>query len=193
MNTGRVTPLRTVAVSLVAAAALATTGCGSSKTSSASTNTKTAPAPAAPTVNTSTVESGIKKQFSTSAQKLSTVKCPQDVKSKPGATFKCDVTWSNGAAGKVKVTEKNLNQFTYELVAGSVQIPGANVDKVLEQDLATQGAPNATVNCPQNIIVKVGTTVTCNVSSASGKANGSVTFTFSTDTGQVDPASVKTG
>jgi hypothetical protein len=73
-----------------------------------------------------------------------------------------------------------------------VQIPGASVDKTLEKRLAQQGAPNATVNCPQNIIVKVGTTVTCNVSGASGKATSTVTFTFSSDTGEVDPSSVKT-
>jgi len=48
------------------------------------------------------------------------------------------------------------------------------------------------VTCPQNIIVKVGTTVTCNLSGAQGVAAGTVTFTFSEADGTVDPASVKT-
>ena len=178
---------RAFAVALVAVGAFATAGCGSSKEGDTATSAKPA------TVDTSEVESTIKTQFSTSAVKASSVKCPEDVKSEAGATFKCDVKWSNGAAGKVKVTGESLNQFSYEVVSGSVQIPGESVDKTLEKRLAQQGAPNATVNCPQNIIVKVGTTVTCNVSSASGAANGTVTFTFSSESGEVDPSSVEAG
>ena len=184
----RVTRARAAAVLLVVGA-IAAAGCGSSNSSSTSTNTT----PAAATVDTSTVESGIKTQFSSTGAEVTSVKCPSDVKSEAGATFKCSVKWSNGATGDVKVTETSLNRFTYEVVSGSVQIPGSSVDSTLEKYLAQQGAPNATVNCPQNIIVKVGSTVTCNVSSASGKAGGTVTFTFSSDTGEVDQSSVKTG
>jgi hypothetical protein len=182
---------RSFATVLLVGGALAATCCGSSSDDDPSTTAKTAASPA-PTVDTSAVETDIKQQYSTSAVKTSSVKCPKDVKSKAGATFKCDVTWSNGATGKVKVTEKSPSQFSYEIVSGSVQIPGESVDQTLEKDLAAQGAPNATVNCPQNIIVKVGTTVTCNVSGGGGKANGTVTFTFSSETGAVDPSSVTT-
>ena len=179
-------PLPALALAL---AALAIAGCGGSD--DGDTDTKTAPAAA--TVDDAAVESGIKKDLSSSGAEVTSAKCPTDVKSEAGATFNCSVTWSNGATGKVKVTEKAPNQFTYSVVSGSVQIPGSSVDKTLEESLAAQGAPNATVNCPQNIIVKTGTTVTCNVSSASGKATGTVTFTFSSETGEVDSSSVKSG
>ena len=179
--------LRASAIVLLAVGAFATAGCGSDDGDSS------APAKPAPaTVDTSEVESSIKTELSTSGAKVSSVKCPTDVKSEAGATFKCDVKWSNGAVGKVKVTEKSLNQFTYAVVSGSVQIPGASVDKTLEKRLAQQGAPNATVNCPQNIVVKVGTTVTCDVAGAGGKATSTVTFTFSSDSGEVDSSSVDT-
>jgi hypothetical protein len=178
------------AVALTAVVAFATAGCGSDDNGDTATSAK--PAPAALTVDSSAVEGTIKTKFSTSAVKVSSVKCPDDVKSEAGATFKCDVKWSNGATGKVKVMEKSLNQFAYEIVSGSVQIPGASVNKTLEKRLAQQGAPNATVNCPQNIVVKVGTTVTCDVSGAGGKATSTVTFSFSSDSGEVDPSSVET-
>ena len=77
-------------------------------------------------------------------------------------------------------------------VAGSVQVPGATVEQSLKQELAKQGAPNAAVNCPDNIIVKLDTTVTCDVTGAGGKAGGSVTFTFSSAAGTIDTSSVKT-
>jgi Domain of unknown function (DUF4333) len=183
-------PRRAVTAALVVVAALlAATGCGDSD-DEGSTTTK--PAPTAATVDSSTVESQIKKQLSSSTAEVTKVKCPTDVKSSAGATFKCDVTWSNGATGQVKVTAKGANQFTYDVVAGSVQIPGESVAKTLEKDLAQQGAPNATVSCPQNIIVKVGTTVTCNVTGAGGTATGDVTFTFSSETGDVESSSVQT-
>jgi hypothetical protein len=48
------------------------------------------------------------------------------------------------------------------------------------------------VTCPQTIIVKVDTTVTCNVSGTQGAATGTVKFTFSEANGTVNPTSVKT-
>ena len=175
--------LRAVLIVLVVAAA----GCGSS---SSSTQTATQPPPKK--VDDATVEKGIKQQLSTPEAQVTKASCPSDVTAKDGATFQCSVTWSNGATGKVKVTQHGLNTYTYAPVEGSVQIPAAPVEQQIKEDLAKQGAPNAVVNCPDNIIIKVGTTVTCNVSSANGKANGSVTFTFSDATGTVDPSSVQT-
>ena len=123
---------------------------------------------------------------------MSSAKCPTDVEAKSGTTFTCNVTFSNGATGKATVMQVAPNRFTYELKPGSVQVPGEVADAAVEQQLAKQGAPNATVNCPQNIIVKVGTTVECNVSGAQGAASGTVTFTFSSAEGAVDPSSVST-
>jgi hypothetical protein len=166
--------------------ALAVAGCGSSNSADKQITA------ADKTVDSAQVEQGIKESLSTSSVKVTNATCPDDVKSEAGAKFTCSVKFSNGATGKAVVTETGLSKFSYALKPGSVQVPGATADAAVEKSLAAQGIPNATVQCPQNIIVKVGTTVTCNVSSASGIASGQVTFTFSDDEGTLDPASVKT-
>lgn len=167
---------------LAAAVGLALAGCGSSSDS-------TEPAT---TVDTAAVERGIEQQLSTSANAVTAVKCPGDVDAQSDASFKCSVTWENGATGDVKVARSSPGTYTYEPVPGSVEVPGSEVEKSLEAQLAKEGAPEASVTCPANVIVKVGTTVTCDVTSASGAAGGSVTFTFSDAEGTVDPASVQT-
>lgn len=169
-----------VAVSLVA-------GCGSSGASSTGKSTATAPAR---TVDTMQVESQIKIQLSTSAVTVTNVKCPSDVPVKQGDTFTCTVYFSNSGGGKVKVTQQGANHYTYTIVPSSVTVPGSWADQQLEAALAKQGAPNATVNCPSTIVVKVGTTVTCDVAGAKG-GTGQVTFTFSSANGTVDTSSVQ--
>ena len=181
---------RTATTITFVALALAVTGCGGGDSTKATAETAT-PRPAA-TVDDAEVEQGIKDSLSTSSVKVTSAKCPTDVQAKAGTTFTCDVTFSNGATGKATVTQSGPNRFTYELEPGSVQVPGEVADAALEEQLAAQGIPNATVNCPQNIIVKTGTTVTCDVSGAQGAATSTVTFTFSSAEGSVDPSSVST-
>jgi hypothetical protein len=170
--------------------ALAILGCGGSDSTEATSKTAT-PTPAA-TVDDAQVEQGIKDSLSTKSAKVTSAKCPTEVQAKSGKTFTCNVTFSNGATGKATVTQVGPNKFTYELKPGSVQVPGEVADAAIEKQLAAEGIPNATVNCPQNIIVKVGTTVTCNISGAQGAATSTVTFTFSSAEGTVDPSSVTT-
>src|SRR4051812_1134595 len=172
------------ATSLCVLAALAAAGCG--------TGSDAQTAAADTTVDAAQVEQGIEDSLSTSSVKVTKASCPNDEKSETGAKFTCGVTFSNSATGKANVTQTGVNKFSYALKPGSVEVPGSAADAAVEKSLAVQGAPNATVNCPQNIIVKVGTTVTCNVSGAGGKASGEVTFTFSSAEGTVDPASVET-
>src|SRR3954471_964987 len=160
-------------------------GCGSS-----SDDTATSATPK--TVDDAQVEQGITADLSTSSAKVTSAKCPSDVPVQKGDTFSCTVTFDNGATGKATVTQQGQNKYTYELTPGSVQVPGSTADAALEKSLAAQGAPNATVTCPENIIVKVGTTVTCNVSGAQGVASGTVTFTFSDAEGTIDSSSVET-
>ena len=117
---------------------------------------------------------------------------PSDVPVEKDATFTCSVKFDNGATGKAEVTQLGGGRYSYELKSGSVEVPGATVDKTIEKSPAAQGIPDATVNCPETIVVKVGTTVTCNVSGAQGVASGTVTFTFSSAEGTVDPSSVQT-
>jgi hypothetical protein len=171
------------------AGAVAVTGCGSSGSSGAA---KPSTTPEARMVDTAAVESGIENQLSTANANVTKATCPTDEKSEPGATFTCSVVWDNGATGKVKVTETSLNHFTYEPVSGSVEVPGSTVEKQIEADLAKQGAPDAQADCPNNVIVKIGTTVTCNLNTAGGSSAGTVTYTFSSAEGTVDPSSVKT-
>src|SRR4051795_5903404 len=170
---------------LVALGALCAGGCGSSSGGSATgTQTKT--------VDDTQIEQGIETSLSTSSAKVTSAKCPSDVPVQKGDTFTCTVTFDNAATGKATVTQQGLNKYTYELKPGSVQVPGATAEAAVEKSLAAQGAPNATVTCPENIIVKVGTTITCNVSGAQGVASGTVTFTFSDAEGTVDASSVET-
>ncbi len=84
----------------------------------------------------------------------------------------------------------NHNTFSYAFKSGSVVLPGATVDKEIEQDLADAGIEDATVNCPATVPVKTGTTVTCPVTSSSGR-EATVSFTFSSSSGTVDSSSVK--
>src|SRR3954463_8519841 len=175
---------RALAVSALAVSALSA-GCGSS-----SDDTATSATPK--TVDDAQIEQGITADLSTSTTKVTSAKCPSDVPVQKGDTFTCTVAFDNGATGKATVTQLGANRYTYELKPGSVQVPGSTADAAVEKSLAAQGAPNATVNCPENIIVKVGTTVTCNVSGAQGVASGTVTFTFSDAEGTIDSSSVET-
>lgn len=182
-------PMTATAACVAAAVTLALAGCGSDDSSTGTSSTSTTSK--GRTVDDAAVESQIKQQLSVPDAQVTTVKCPSDVTSEAGATFNCSVTWDNGATGKVKVTQQSLTSFTYATVPGSVQVPGETVDKAVEEQLAKQGFPDATANCPSNVIVKLDSPVTCDVSGAG--AAGTVTFTFSSAEGTVDPASVQTG
>lgn len=179
-----------VGLCLGAVFAVAAVGCGSS--GSQQTATATTSTASGGTVNQAQVEKGIEESLSTSSVRVTSAKCPSNVPVQVGATFACTVTLSNGGTGKATVTQAGVNRYTYALEPGSVQIPGTTADAAIEKSLAAQGLPNATVTCPQNIIVKVGTTVTCNISGANGVATSKVTYTFSESNGTVNPASVKT-
>jgi uncharacterized protein DUF4333 len=162
-------------------------GCGGGSGSSSGTTT----ASGGRTVNTAQVQEGIEADLSTSSVKVTNVKCPGSVPVQQGATFTCTASLSNEGSAKVNVTQQGAGRYTYAFAPGSVQIPGSAAAAQIEDSLAAQGAPNAKVTCPENIIVKLGTTVTCQVSGAGGAASGTVTFAFSEGNGTVDAGSVK--
>jgi hypothetical protein len=172
---------------LLAGAALLLSACGDSSSDDTTTTT------AARTTDSASIEQQIDKQLTTSAAQVTKVKCPDEIPAGDGKTFTCTVTWSTGASGKVKATSTGANRYTYAPVAGSVKIPGSKLEKQITDDLAQQGAPDATANCPDTVAVKVGTTVTCDVAGAGGSATGTVKFTFSSADGTVDSSSVETG
>jgi Domain of unknown function (DUF4333) len=163
--------VRSAALALATVAAAAAAGCGSD------------------TVDATQVEQGIETDLSTASVKVTSASCPSDVEKQNGSTFSCTVRLSNDAKGKATVTQQGANSFTYAFTPGSMKVPGTTVDAAIEKSLAAQGAPNATASCPETISVKVGSTVTCDVSGAQGVATGSVTYTFSEANGTVDPAS----
>src|SRR5947209_10097216 len=116
-------------------------GCGTSKSGSTSTtkSTSTATTAAARTVDDQQVEQGIQSSLSTSSVKVTKASCPPDVPVQSGGTFSCSVTFSNGATGKVTVTQKGAGRYSYAVTPGSVQIPGSEVDQQIEAQLAKQG------------------------------------------------------
>src|SRR3954467_7021635 len=174
-------------VGVLALGAIAVTGCGGDDNDSSTTATTTAQTR---TVDDQQIEGGIKSQLSQPDNAVTKVSCPADVDVEPGATFNCSVTYANGATGKVTVTQRGANNYTYALKPGSVQVPGSAVEAEINKDLAAQGVQDPQSNCPDNIIVKAGTTVTWDVSSAG--ATGSVMFSLSAS-GTVDSSSVESG
>jgi hypothetical protein len=157
----------------VALGLLAASGCGSD------------------TVDASKAEQGIEdSSLSNSTTDITSASCPSDVEKKKGGTFTCDVKLSEGGKAEVTVTQTSKhNTFSYAYKAGSVVLPGSEVDKQLEQELADAGVKDAQVNCPSSVPVKTGTTVTCPITTASG-AQASVTFEFSDSSGTIDSSSV---
>ena len=144
------------------------------------------------TVDASQVEKGIEQSLSTATTEVTSVSCPDDVKSETGAKFTCSAKLSGGGSAKVEVTETQApDEFTYHFKPGTVELSGASVDNALEQSLAARGIDGATVNCPDPVRVQQGTTVTCPVSGAGGSV-GKVSFEF-TSSGSIDQSSVQTG
>ncbi len=144
------------------------------------------------TVDASKAEEGIESSpLSTSATQITSSSCPDDVKKEEGKTFTCDVKLSGGGKAQVTVTQtSDRNTFTYTFKSGSVVLPGSAVDKEVEQSLADAGVEGATVNCPDSVPVKPGTSVTCPITTANG-AQATTTFTFSDSSGSVESSSVE--
>ena len=143
------------------------------------------------TVDASKAEEGIESSpLSTSTTNITSASCPDDVKKEEGKTFTCDVKLSGGGKAEVTVTQtSDRNTFTYAFKSGSVVLPGSAVDKEVEQSLADAGVEGATVNCPDSVPVKPGTSVTCPITTANGR-QATTAFTFSDSSGTVDSSSV---
>jgi hypothetical protein len=71
----------------------------------------------------------------------------------------------------------------------TTQISGAAAATAVQEQLAKQGFPNATVHCAKTIIVNVGPAVSCALSGAG--AHGTVRFTFRTLDGKINRGSLK--
>ena len=158
------------AASAFAALAVAAAGCGDENS-------------AGRTVDAKQIEQQIEQQLSTGAAQVTSVSCPDDVKSETGAKFTCTAKLSGNGSAKVQVTETQApNQFSYAFKPGTVELSGTSVDKAVEQSLKAKGLPDATANCPDPVKVEAGTTVTCPVTGAGGGV-GTVSFEFTDDSG----------
>jgi hypothetical protein len=147
---------------------------------------------ASKTVDAGKVEQEIEQSLPAKTAKVTSVSCPDDAKNETGTKFTCRAKLSGGGSGDVAVTvTPSPSEFSYHFKPGTVVLAGASIDKALEQDLAANGAPNATVNCPAKITVKPDATVTCPVTGAGGGA-GSVSFEFSDAVGSIEGSAVKT-
>src|SRR5436190_11676359 len=83
------------------------------------------------TVDASKAEQGIESSsLSTSTTQITSASCPDNVKKEKNATLTCDVKLSGGGKGKVTVRQtSDHNTFSYAVKSGSVELPGATVDK----------------------------------------------------------------
>jgi hypothetical protein len=143
------------------------------------------------TVDANKLEQEIENGIPGQTIKVSSVSCPDGEENKADTKFTCKAKLSDGGSAKVAVTVTAPNKFSYNVKSGTVVLAGTSIDKVLEQDLAANGAPNATVNCPAQVPVKPGETVTCPAQGAGG-GEATVSFQFTDASGSIDESSVKT-
>ena len=145
------------------------------------------------TVDANEVEQEIEQNMSSKTIEVTSVSCPGDIKSETGAKFTCSAKFDAGGSAKVAVTETRApNEFSYEFKPGTVVLAGASLDQELERELEASGVPGATVNCPSEVKVEAGATVTCPVAGAGGGV-GNVSFEFTDAAGSIDESSVDTG
>jgi Domain of unknown function (DUF4333) len=143
------------------------------------------------TIDAAKLEQEIEQSLPAKTAKVTSVSCPDDVKNDTGTTFTCRAQLSGDGTAQVAVSVTAPNEFSYSVKPGTVVLAGASLDTALEQDLAANGVPGATVNCPAKVTVKPGTIVTCPVKGAGGGV-GKVSFEFSDASGSIEGSSVKT-
>jgi hypothetical protein len=143
------------------------------------------------TVDANKLEQEIENSVPGQTIKVSSVSCPNDEENKADTKFTCDAKLSDGGSAKIAVTVTAPSKFSYNVKPGTVVLAGASIDKALEKDLAANGAPDATVNCPDKVKVDPGTTVTCPAQGAGG-GTATVSFQFTDASGSIEESSVKT-
>lgn len=179
-------PIRGLRLVPLLVAGLLVGACGDSDSDSKGTSKPS-------TVDSGELEQEIEQNLSSKTIDVESVSCPDDVKSETGAKFTCSAKFRAGGSAKVTVTETRApDEFSYDFKPGTVKLAGAAVDQELERELEANGAPGATVNCPSEIAVEMGATVTCPVTGAGGGV-GNVSFEFSDAAGSIDGSSVDTG
>jgi hypothetical protein len=143
------------------------------------------------TIDADQVEQDIEQDLSTATARIESISCPDDVEKEKGATFQCDARLSGGGKAKVDVKQTTAaGGYEPSFTPNSVQIADNSLEPVLEEELADTGLEGAKVDCPDLVKVQTGKTFSCSVVTPRG-AQGSLTFTFSDDSGTVDSSSVE--
>lgn len=172
--------MRWVAVAISVAALVA--GCGDDSSDGAAAGSGS--------VDTSRIEQQIESQLSGATVQIGSVSCPDDVAKEKGGTFQCKVKIQGGGAATAVVTQEDgNNSYSYAFKPGTLNVPGTAVEPVVEKELEAEGADVTAVNCPDNIVVKANSPVTCTAATASG-AQIDVSFGFTSE-GEVDPSTVE--
>jgi hypothetical protein len=141
-------------------------------------------------VDANEVEAAIEQDLSSTTAKISSLSCPNDVEKKEGEQFTCDAKLEGGGKAKVQVTLTNdRGDGTYAFKPGTVQVSDKAVEPVLEDTLQAKGVQDPHVDCPELIKVADGEQVTCDATGAGGRT-GQITFTWSSDSGDIDNSSV---
>jgi len=101
--------------------------------------------------------------------KVASIACPKEVHVEASATFTCTVTGKDGTKGVVSVTQAD-GKGTIRVAAPFLLQPAESI----QSDLRTR-SPRATVDCPDIIAVKKGSTFVCRANL--GEINATVTAT----------------
>jgi hypothetical protein len=113
------------------------------------------------------------------------VDCPGDVEAKAGATFTCTARAADGSTAAVHVVQTD-DDGNVRISAELVNIPS------LEKKLANQIGGNATVDCPDSLIVaRKGRQFVCDAKDEEG-TTGKLRVTFENDQGRFSAEVIST-
>ncbi|MCW2783705.1 MAG: hypothetical protein JWP74_222 [Marmoricola sp.] len=133
-------------------------------------------------IDHSKVEKAIKKYYEKqSGTTVKSVKCPSDVKSVKGKTFKCSFVTGSGAKGVATVTVKDTKgNVHFDITSIPEDLSSAAISKGIKDDFASQNPkyPITSVTCPDKIDLTNGATTACTIALKDGE---SVTATVSRD------------
>jgi hypothetical protein len=125
------------------------------------------------TVNTDDAEALIRKNLQRQlGADVSSVACPDDVKAEKGRTFTCEATGGDGTKAKLDVVQTD-DEGGIRFEAPLLHTGPA--EELIEEGLAKQIGANVSVKCPDLVLARRGTKLTCRATSGDDKADVDVT------------------
>ena len=99
--------------------------------------------------------------------------CPNDVKAEKGRSFTCDATGEDGTKATIDVDQTN-DKGSIHFSAPLLHV--GNAEQEIAKGIAEQTrASDVTVSCPDLVIAKEGTKLTCRAKAGGDEANVDVT------------------